>query len=110
MFGCHFSRSEQAFIYDFRSNQYREFDRRTLAVDMYRSNDVAQVDSKSFVLRPFVKVGEAPDTIKCFQYFVQDADASDVITPQKGFYTYDETMQDGPKKSDSILSRLQNLF
>ena len=32
---------------------------------MYRSNDVVQFDENSLFVRPFVKVGEAPENVKC---------------------------------------------
>lgn len=34
-------------------------------IDMYRSNDVIEF-SKSICIRPFVKVGESAESVKCF--------------------------------------------
>jgi hypothetical protein len=39
---------------------------------MYRSNDVVQFDDHSIYVRPFVKVGEAPENVKVLQYFIKN--------------------------------------
>jgi hypothetical protein len=39
---------------------------------MYRSNDVVQIDDNSIYVRPFVKVGEAPENVKVLQYFIRN--------------------------------------
>lgn len=44
---------------------------------MYRSNDVVQFYDDSIFIRPFVKVGEPPETVKVLQYFVKKTEIED---------------------------------
>lgn len=62
--GCHFNRTESPFIYNIEKNSFKKFQTNELQVDMYRSNDVVQLDDNSIFVRPFVKVGEAPENVK----------------------------------------------
>ena len=41
-------------------------------IDMYRSNDVVQMEREAIFIRPFVKVGEKAENVKVFQYFLED--------------------------------------
>ena len=71
--GCHFGRSEKPFVYDITKNKYAQFQDKEIFVDMYRSNDVVQYGRGSIYIRPFVKVGEKADSVKVYQYFLEDA-------------------------------------
>ena len=71
--GCHFGRSEKPFVYDVMGNKYHQFSDKDIFIDMYRSNDVVQFNSKSIYIRPFVKVGEKAKSVKVHQYFIEDA-------------------------------------
>jgi len=70
--GCHFGRSEKPFTYNISKNKYSQFDKNDLFIDMYRSNDVVQMERESVFIRPFVKVGEKAQEVKVFQYFIED--------------------------------------
>ena len=71
--GCHFGRSEKPFVYDVAENQYSQFQESDQFIDMYRSNDVANLSRSSVYIRPFVKVGEQAQHVKVYQYFLDDA-------------------------------------
>ena len=42
-----------------------------MQIDMYRSNDVVQLNENAIFIRPFVKVGDPPENIKVLKYFVK---------------------------------------
>jgi hypothetical protein len=70
--GCHFGRSENPFTYHLEKNEFKKFQENEVLIDMYRSNDVVQLDDHSVFIRPFVKVGEPPENVKVLQYFLRD--------------------------------------
>jgi len=51
---------------------------------MYRSNDVVQFSQKSIFIRPFVKVGEKPENVKVYQYFLEDTNALEASISSEG--------------------------
>lgn len=70
--GCHFGRTESPFTYDLEKNEFRKFQDSEVQLDMYRSNDVVSVDDYSIFIRPFVKVGEPPENVKVYQYYLKE--------------------------------------
>ena len=70
--GCHFGRTECPFTYHIDKNEFKKFQDHEVQIDMYRSNDVVQLDEHSIFIRPFVKVGEPPENVKVLQYFLKD--------------------------------------
>lgn len=79
MLGCHFGRGEKPFQYDLRLNKYREFQDKEMHVDMYRSNDAVYKNQGKWIgMRPFVKVGEGAEQVKCFQYLLEDCTQAEV--------------------------------
>jgi hypothetical protein len=70
--GCHFGRTECPFTYHIEKNEFKKFQDSEVQIDMYRSNDIVQLDDHSIFIRPFVKVGEPPETVKVLQYFTRD--------------------------------------
>lgn len=70
--GCHFGRTECPFTYHLDKNEFKKFQDNEVMIDMYRSNDVVQLDDHSVFIRPFVKVGEPPENVKVLQYYLKD--------------------------------------
>lgn len=100
--GCHFNRTECPFIYHIDKNKFKRFQKNELQIDMYRSNDVVQFEDHTIYVRPFVKVGEAPENVKVLQYFVEDE-------------CVEEDEENGPNRSGKTKLRkvgdfLRNMF
>lgn len=54
---------------------------------MYRSNDVVQFTKKTICIRPFVKVGEKPESVKVFQYFMDNTNQEEAKISCEGRYS-----------------------
>ena len=70
--GCHFGRSEMPFTFEPDSNKFYQFQEDELTIDLYRSNDFLQFEPVSIYIRPFLKIGEPDDTVKVYQYFLNN--------------------------------------
>ena len=76
--GCHFGRSEHPFLYHTDKNSFTKFQSNELQLDLYRSNDVVNLDGHSIFIRPFVKVGDITENVKVLQYFVKSFEINEV--------------------------------
>jgi hypothetical protein len=47
---------------------------------MYRSNDIVQFSPKAICIRPFVKVGRKAESVKCYQYFLENCQVDEIKT------------------------------
>lgn len=86
MLGCYYNRDDFPFTYDLTKNRFDRFQDSEIAVDLYRSNDIAQLDSHSLFIRPFVKVDEPVKNAKVLQFFLED------IPPEEDLSSTGETL------------------
>lgn len=75
--GCHFGRSEYPFTYHLEKNTFRKYQKNEIQIDMYRSNDIVQLDTYSLFIRPFIKVGDSLENVKVLQYFIKSIEVSE---------------------------------
>ena len=64
---------------------------------MYRSNDIVQINPRSIFIRPFVKVGELPENVKIYQYFLAD-DYKEIEVTEEAGDRQDLNHYDGPRR------------